>query len=37
VRCLDLGKIEIEGADAAVFLDRVCANTLSTLAVARRA
>jgi sarcosine oxidase subunit alpha len=29
------GKIEIEGADAAMFLDRVCANTLSTLAVGR--
>jgi sarcosine oxidase subunit alpha len=29
------GKIEIEGADAAVFLDRVCANTLSTLAVSK--
>ena len=27
------GKIEIEGADAAAFLDRVCANTLSTLPV----
>ncbi len=29
------GKIEIEGADAAVFLDRVCANTFSTLAVGK--
>ena len=29
------GKIEIEGADAAVFLDRVCANTFSTLAVSK--
>ena len=27
------GKIEIEGADAVAFLDRVCANTLSTLPV----
>jgi glycine cleavage system aminomethyltransferase T len=29
------GKIEVEGADAAVFLDRVCANTFSTLAVGK--
>jgi len=29
------GKIEIEGADAAVFLDRVCANTFSTLSVGK--
>jgi heterotetrameric sarcosine oxidase alpha subunit len=29
------GKIEIEGADAAAFLDRVCANTLSTLSVGK--
>jgi heterotetrameric sarcosine oxidase alpha subunit len=29
------GKIEIEGADAAVLLDRVCANTFSTLAVGK--
>ena len=29
------GKVEIEGADAAAFLDRVCANTLSTLSVAK--
>jgi methylglutamate dehydrogenase subunit C len=29
------GKIEIEGADAAVFLDRVCANTFSTLPVGK--
>ncbi|MGB9365840.1 MAG: sarcosine oxidase subunit alpha family protein [Xanthobacteraceae bacterium] len=29
------GKIEIEGAAAAVFLDRVCANTFSTLAVGK--
>ncbi len=29
------GKIEIEGADAGVFLDRVCANTLSTLPVGK--
>jgi len=26
-----LGKIEVKGADAAEFLDRVCANTISTL------
>src|SRR3954452_18125342 len=31
----NFGKIEIEGADAAVFLDRVCANTFSTLAVGK--
>jgi len=30
-----LGKIDIQGADAAVFLDRVYANTYSTLAVGR--
>jgi sarcosine oxidase subunit alpha len=29
------GKIEIEGADAAAFLDRVCANTFSTLSVGK--
>jgi sarcosine oxidase subunit alpha len=29
------GKIEFEGADAAIFLDRVCANTLSTLPVGK--
>jgi methylglutamate dehydrogenase subunit C len=29
------GKIEFEGADAAAFLDRVCANTLSTLPVGK--
>jgi methylglutamate dehydrogenase subunit C len=29
------GKIELEGADAAAFLDRVCANTLSTLPVGK--
>jgi methylglutamate dehydrogenase subunit C len=29
------GKVEIEGPDAAAFLDRVCANTLSTLAVGK--
>jgi len=30
-----LGKIDIQGADAAVFLDRMYANTFSTLAVGR--
>jgi len=30
-----LGKIEVVGPDAAAFLDRVCANTLSTLEVGR--
>jgi glycine cleavage system aminomethyltransferase T len=29
------GKVEIEGPDAAAFLDRVCANTLSTLPVGK--
>jgi len=29
------GKIELEGPDAAAFLDRVCANTLSTLPVGK--
>jgi methylglutamate dehydrogenase subunit C len=29
------GKVELEGPDAAAFLDRVCANTLSTLAVGK--
>jgi sarcosine oxidase subunit alpha len=29
------GKVEIEGADAGAFLDRVCANTLSTLPVGK--
>ncbi|HMK78038.1 MAG TPA: sarcosine oxidase subunit alpha family protein [Xanthobacteraceae bacterium] len=29
------GKIEIEGGDAAAFLDRVCANTFSTLEVGK--
>ena len=30
-----LGKIDVQGPDAAVFLDRVYANTVSTLAVGR--
>jgi methylglutamate dehydrogenase subunit C len=29
------GKVELEGQDAAAFLDRVCANTLSTLPVGK--
>ena len=32
-----LGKIDIQGADAAAFLDRVYTNKFSTLAVGRRA
>ena len=30
-----LGKIDVQGPDAAAFLDRVYANTISTLAVGR--